>query len=104
VTGAASPCTRHDLHGGLDVTDDDRIRERPMPAPGRKISPTLIAGAVIAVVLLIFIVQNSDRVDVTWLVFNRRAPVWLVILISAVLGYFLGEFIATAIRRRRTRE
>lgn len=84
------------------MADDDRIRERPMPTPGsRNISPAVIAGAVIAVVLLIFIVQNSDRVDVTWLVFTRRAPVWLVILVSAVLGYVAGQLIAYGVRRHR---
>ena len=74
---------------------------RELPKEGRSISPMLIVALVIAVVLVIFIVQNSEDADVTWLFFDARTKLWLVILVSAVAGYLIGQLVEMGIRRRR---
>ena len=65
------------------------------------VSPALIIGGVIAVVLLVFIIQNSNDAEVTWLVTDTTTPLWLVILASAVLGYVVGRLVEIGWRRRR---
>jgi uncharacterized integral membrane protein len=69
----------------------------------RKVSPELIVAAVIAVLLVIFIVQNSDKTDVTWIVTDSTTPLWVVIFVAAIAGYLLGRLIEIGLRRRRSR-
>lgn len=61
----------------------------------------LIAVAIVAVVLIVFGVQNTDSTQVTWLFFDNEAPLWLVIVIAAVAGALLTEVAGWVIRRRR---
>ena len=82
--------------------DDEQASERtPSVSPRRKISPELVGAVLLAVVLVIFIVQNDTDQKVSWVVFNKRAPLWAVILVSALIGYLLGQLIEFAIKRRR---
>lgn len=73
----------------------------PAPTPRRSLSPEVIGAAVLAVILLVFIVQNDEDVEVSWVVFSKRASLWTVILVSAVLGYLIGQMIEFALKRRR---
>jgi uncharacterized integral membrane protein len=50
---------------------------------------------------VIFIVQNADKVNVTWFVGDTDTPLWVVIFVSAVAGYLIGQLIEVGIRRRR---
>lgn len=76
---------------------DEEISERR----GSRISGGLVVAVVIAVVLVVFIFQNTDDAEVTWLVFDRKAPLWLVIVIAAVAGAVLSEVAGWVVRRRR---
>jgi len=71
-----------------------------MPKQGG-VSPALVIGGIVAVVLLVFVIQNSNDAEVTWLVTDTTTPLWLVILASAVLGYVVGRLIEVGWRRRR---
>lgn len=53
-------------------------------------------AAVIAILLIIFIVQNSQRVQVSFLWLDGRAPLAVTILISAVTGCVVTLVIGTA--------
>lgn len=55
----------------------------------------LVAG------LALFIVQNTDSTPVSWLVFEGSAPLWVVIIASAVAGAVLSELIGWMMRRRK---
>jgi uncharacterized integral membrane protein len=90
--------------------NDEQVPQRPSgspmgsPPPGperRRIAPELVGAAVLAVVLVIFIVQNDEDQKVSWVVFSRRGPVWAVILVSAVIGYLIGQLIEFGVKRRR---
>lgn len=61
----------------------------------------LLVAVVLVVVLGVFVVQNTESTEVTWLVFDRAAPLWLVILIAAVAGALLTEVAGWLMRRRR---
>ena len=67
------------------------------------LSPALIAAAVIVVVLVIFILQNSDRAPIEFLFFERRTPVWVAIGIGIVLGIILDRLVTAWWRRSRRR-
>ena len=54
-------------------------------------------------ILLIFIVQNAEEAEVTWIVGDSETPLWVVILVSAVGGYLIGQLIEAGLKRRRRR-
>jgi len=60
-----------------------------------------IAIIVAAVLLLIFAIQNSERVDVDFLVFDTKARVVTVIVVAAVLGFVIGFFVGRPSRSER---
>ena len=47
---------------------------------------TVIGAAVLAIALVAFIFQNTDDTPVEWLFVSESAPLWLIIVISAVAG------------------
>lgn len=69
-----------------------------MPAGGarpeakEKFRPTgrQIVGAIIAIVLLVFIVTNTESAEVTLFVTSVKWPLWLVLAITALLGVLVG--------------
>jgi len=83
--------------------DDDASEvARGKAGPGKGFPPWLIAVIIVAVVSLLFIMQNRTRVKVDFIVFDRQARTWVVILISMALGALLAEVVRLAIKRRRS--
>lgn len=68
------------MTGGMRPESKERFRPS-----GRQ-----IVGAVIAIVLLIFIVTNTEDANVTVLVTTVTLPLWLVLAGTAVLGVLVG--------------
>ncbi|MCQ3813132.1 MAG: LapA family protein [Acidimicrobiia bacterium] len=60
-----------------------------------------IGAALVAVALIAFVVQNTDSTPVQWFFIDRSAPLWLIIVISAVAGAVLSEIVGWILRRRR---
>ncbi len=60
-----------------------------------------IGAALVAVALIAFVVQNTDSTPVQWFFIDRSAPLWLIIVVSAVAGAILSEIIGWIVRRRR---
>jgi len=58
---------------------------------------------VIVMGLLAFILQNTETVSFDWLFWSFEAPLWLVLLITAVLAFVIGQF-ALMWRRHRRRK
>jgi uncharacterized integral membrane protein len=65
--------------------------------------PTVVGAAVVAIALISFIGQNRDDTEVSWLFLDGTWPLWLVIVVAAVLGAVLSEVLGWLIRRRRRR-
>ena len=63
----------------------------------------LIGGGVLAVGLLAFILQNRESVSFTWLFWTFNAPLWLVLVITALVAFVIGQF-ALMWRRHRRRQ
>lgn len=65
---------------------------------------TVIGAAAIAIALIAFIGQNRADTEVSWLFLDGTWPLWLVIVIAAVLGAVLSEVLGWLIRRRRRKD
>lgn len=71
---------------------------------GPRITPQVVVIGVVGVLLGLFVVQNTDRERVEWLVFDATAPLWLILVLTAVAGAVLGQAVAAAARRRRRKD
>jgi uncharacterized integral membrane protein len=76
--------------GGGEVEGRDR----------RQVTRLVVAG-VLVLVGLIFVLQNSERVETTFLVFNVTTRLWVGLLCALVLGAILGQIVEAAWQRRR---
>ena len=63
--------------------------------------PAMLGAVVLALVAIDFIVQNTNRVQVHFLVFSRDAPVWLLLLITSAVAIGAAEVAGWSLRRRR---
>jgi uncharacterized integral membrane protein len=63
----------------------------------------LVFAGVLAAGLLAFIVQNTESVSFDWLFWSFEAPLWLVLLITAILAFVIGQ-LALMWRRHRRRK
>jgi uncharacterized integral membrane protein len=55
----------------------------------------------IIVFVLVFVFQNTQRVNVNFLSADFKAPLWLMLLIVLVVGVVVGFFLG--VRRRKTK-
>lgn len=91
--------------------DDDRGRAAPDRRPDDWIeqregpSGKLVLLAAVAVLLVIFVLQNTDRAQIDFLVWNGSFPLWTLIVVAAVLG-LVGGWVVGRIRGadRRARD
>jgi uncharacterized integral membrane protein len=60
-----------------------------------------LALVVVAIALIAFVVQNTDEQQVDWLFLDATLPLWLLLLITAVLGAVLANLGGWLWRRRR---
>jgi uncharacterized integral membrane protein len=72
-------------------------------ADSRRLGGGAIASITGVGLLLIFMLQNTDRVRLDFLVWSFTWPVWLLTIVSAVLGAF-AWFGLGVIRRHRRRK
>ena len=63
----------------------------------------LVGMGVLGAALLAFIVQNTETVSFDWLFWSFEAPLWLVLVITALVAFVLGQF-ALMWRRHRRRK
>ena len=65
------------------------------------VSPLLIAFIVLAILALVFVLQNGERADINFLFFDIGAAVWVAIAISIGVGILLDRLLIAWWRRRR---
>lgn len=66
----------------------------------RKVSPTLIGLAVVAVAAIIFIAQNGARQEIKFLFISVTTRLWLALIITLLLGVLLDRLLVSWWRRR----
>ena len=81
---------------------------QPQSTPGEGSGPKLGAGAIAALsgvgLLVVFMLQNREDVNIDFLFWGFTWPVWLVILVSAVLGGIVWIGFGFVRRHRRRKE
>jgi uncharacterized integral membrane protein len=75
-----------------------RVEKQPTRGMGK-----LIGLGIVAVLFLIFILQNTQEVEFEFLFFDFTWPAWLMLVVLFVLGMLTG-FITSALLRRRRRK
>ena len=67
---------------------------------GFQLNGRLVGLVVAAAALLAFVVQNTEDVRFNWLMVEVTMPLWLALVIAAVLGAIVANLGAWALRRR----
>lgn len=87
--------------GGWTNFQDGKVIDSADSTRERDWGPRLIIAGLALLAAMLFIVQNNNRVRFEFLVFNFRARLWVVILVSLLLGALLGQAIGLLRRRRK---
>jgi uncharacterized integral membrane protein len=74
---------------------DTEIRSDAQARGTTHISPKLIVAAVIAVVLVAFVLANTATAEINFLVDTVTAPVWLVLTIVMVVSFGVGLLVGS---------
>ena len=73
-------------------------------SPGDKARAVRLAVAGVAIlVAVLFMTQNNERVELNFLLFSVTTRLWVGLLVSLVLGVFLGQAVEALWTRRRAR-
>ena len=64
---------------------------------------SMAGGVTAAILLIVLIVQNTERAAVEFLGFDWSTPLVAVILVSLLIGIILDEVVGVLFRRRRRR-
>jgi uncharacterized integral membrane protein len=67
----------------------------------RRIPPALVGAVLLAAIVLIFVFQNTHRVPIHFLWFEKDAQLWLMLLITAAVAIASAELFSVYLRRRR---
>lgn len=70
---------------------------------GKGNSGWLIGGGILLALLLIFIFQNTADTEFKFLFWSFTLPLWLVLLITALVAFVIGQF-ALMWRRHKRRK
>lgn len=63
-------------------------------------SGKLVALAAVVALLLVFVLQNTDDTRLDFLFLNAKAPLWVMLVVGAGLG-FVGGWLVGRLRRGR---
>ncbi len=58
-----------------------------------RVSPRLVLGAILVVLLVVFIFENRTRTDVRFILPVVTAPLWVALLGAALLGAVAGALL-----------
>lgn len=68
---------------------------------GRQVNAGLVGAAIVAVLLAIFIFQNTGEVTVEVFFWDFTGPLWVILLATALVTLVLAELVTFVRRRRR---
>lgn len=76
-------------------------QSKPARSRSRREIARSLALIVLAVLITLFAVLNTDEVEVDWIFGSSNAPLIVVIVVSLAVGILLAHFAETFARRRR---
>ena len=63
--------------------------------------PALIGAVVLAVIVIVFVLQNTHRVPIHFLWFEWNGQLWLILLITSASAIAAAELFTVYLRHRR---
>jgi uncharacterized integral membrane protein len=63
----------------------------------------LVIGAIIVILTILFIVQNNEKVETSFVFFTVETRLWVDLLVAVLLGAVLGQLAEAMWNRRRKR-
>lgn len=79
-------------------------REVDRETRGPRLSAGVIVVLVLVVAFVVFIAQNTEDAEVTWLFFDATVPLWLALLAAGVVAVIIAEIGGWLWRRSRRPE
>lgn len=67
---------------------------------GVTITPKMVVAAVVAVLAVVFVFQNTDSAKLKIIVFTVTMPRWIAFVVLLVIGAVLG-YVARGVRAKR---
>jgi uncharacterized integral membrane protein len=64
----------------------------------------LLVAAAVVVLAILFVVQNNDRVEMSFVFFTVTSRLWVGLLVALVLGALLGQAAEALWERRKRRK
>ena len=86
------------------MTDPSQARGQSPESEGRSVSPKLIIGAILLVLALVFILQNTSKNKVDVFFWDATAPKWIWMLVLFGAGMIVGSIFPWFRRRDRGRK
>jgi uncharacterized integral membrane protein len=84
-------------------SSDVPLEESSDGADRRLITRLLVAVAVVVLAIL-FVVQNNDRVEMSFVFFTVTTRLWVGLVVALVLGALLGQAAEALWERRKRRK
>jgi len=58
-----------------------------------RVSPRLVVGAILVVLLIVFIFENTSRTDIRFIIPIVTAPLWVALMGAALIGAVAGALL-----------
>lgn len=78
-------------------------RDEKNAVDGRRVSPALIGGIVLALGAVDFVVQNRGPLTIHFLFFDFESRVWTALLVTSVFAIVATELLSRVIRHNRNK-
>jgi uncharacterized integral membrane protein len=72
--------------------------------PDLRLITRLLVAAAVVVLAILFVAQNSDRVEMSFVFFDVTTRLWVGLLVALVLGALLGQAAEVLWERRKKRK
>jgi uncharacterized integral membrane protein len=72
--------------------------------PDLRVIARLLIAVVAVVLALLFVMQNSDRVETSFIFFDVTTRLWVGLLVALALGALLGQAVEVMWDRRKKRK
>jgi uncharacterized integral membrane protein len=80
------------------MPDHDR-----QPPEGRRVSPRAVLWIVVGVLVVTFILQNTEKARIKFLFIDIESGVWFALIVALVIGAAIGYFAGRSGRFGRDR-
>jgi uncharacterized integral membrane protein len=78
--------------------------EQSSDGPDLRLIARLLVAAVAVVLAILFVMQNSDRVEMSFVFFDVTSRLWVGLLVALILGALLGQAAEALWERRKKRK